>query len=241
MRKSKFTEEQIAFALRQAENGIKVEEVCRKLGVTEQTFYRWKQKYGGLGVSEQRACAVIEFPRATCRYVSTRRDDTLLRMRIREIARARVRYGYKRIHTLLRREGMIVNHKTVYRVYCEDGLNLRRKRPHRRIAAAHRSEQPVVTRIDECWSMDFVADALFNGQRFRSLTIVDNFSRESLAIPGTQGRGRRPCPRSSPCLRAVAETDQSRQWQRVHFKSTRQMGICEWCGIGFLPSWQAGR
>lgn len=133
-------------------------------------------------MSEPRAFAVIEFPRATCRYLSTRRDDTLLRMRIREIARARVRYGYKRIHTLLRREGMIVNHKTVYRVYCEDGLNLRRRRPRRRVAAAHRSEQPEATRIDDCWSMDFVADALFNGQRFRSLTIVDNFSRESLAI-----------------------------------------------------------
>lgn len=60
MRKSKFTEEQIAFALRQAENGIKVEEVCRKLGVTEQTFYRWKKKYGGLGVSELRRLRQLE-------------------------------------------------------------------------------------------------------------------------------------------------------------------------------------
>jgi putative transposase len=75
-------------------------------------------------------------------------------------------------------------------MYCEDGLNLRRKRPRRRVAAAHRSMQPVATQIDECWSMDFVADALFNGQRFRSLTIVDNFSRESLAIvPATSIRG----------------------------------------------------
>ena len=60
MRKSKFTEEQIAFALRQTENGIKVEEVCRKLGITEQTFYRWKKKYGGLGVAELRRLKQLE-------------------------------------------------------------------------------------------------------------------------------------------------------------------------------------
>jgi len=103
-------------------------------------------------------------------------------MRIREIARTRVRYGYKRIHTLLRREGMMVNHKKVYRIYCEDGLNLRRKRPRRRVAAAHRVERPMATRIDECWSMDFVSDGLISGRRFRALTIVDNFSRECPAI-----------------------------------------------------------
>lgn len=84
-------------------------------------------------------------------------------MRIREIARTRVRYGYKRIHTLLRREGMIVNHKKVYRVYCEDVLHLRRRRSRRRVAEAYRSTQPAVTRMEDCRSMDFVADALFNG------------------------------------------------------------------------------
>jgi len=133
-------------------------------------------------VSERRSCAMVDLNRSTCRYVSVRQDDTLLRLRIREIARVRVRYGYKRIHTLLCREGITVNHKKVYRIYCEEGLNLRRKRPRRRVAAAHRVLQPVATQIDECWSMDFVADSLFNGRRFRALTIVDNFSRESLAI-----------------------------------------------------------
>jgi putative transposase len=133
---------------------------------------------------------VILFPRSTCRYIPTKRDDTLLLIRIRDIAMARVRYGYWRIYTLLRREGFLVNHKKVYRLYCEAGLNLRRKRPHRRVAAAHRCERPLATQIDECWSMDFVADALFNGRRFRALTIVDNFSRESLAIvPGQALKG----------------------------------------------------
>lgn len=137
-------------------------------------------------VSARKACMAVALARSTYVYRARSGDDTLLRMRIREIARTHVRYGYKRIHTLLRREGLIVNHKKVYRVYCEDGLHLCRRRPRRRVAAAHRFAQPAVTRIDDCWSMDFVADALFNGQRFRSLTIVDNFSRESLAIVPAQ-------------------------------------------------------
>ena len=76
----------------------------------------------------------------------------------------------------------MVNHKKVYRIYCEDGLNLRRKRPRRRVSAAHRVERPMATQIDECWSMDFVSDGLIHVRRFRALTIVDNFSRECPAI-----------------------------------------------------------
>ncbi len=87
-----------------------------------------------------------------------------------------------RIHTLLRREGWLINHKKTHRIYVEEGLNLRRKRPRRRVSAAHRMERPCVTGIDECWSMDFVADELFNGRRIRALTVLDNYSRESLAI-----------------------------------------------------------
>ncbi len=94
----------------------------------------------------------------------------------------RVRYGYRRICVLLRREGWTVNYKRVYRIYCEEGLNLRRKRPRRRVSAAHRAERTKATAVNECWSMDFVSDALFNGQRFRALTIVDNFSRECVWI-----------------------------------------------------------
>jgi putative transposase len=103
-------------------------------------------------------------------------------MRINEIAAVRVRYGYKRIHVLLRREGWKINHKRVYRIYCEEGLNLRSKRPRRRVSAAHRIKVPVAVGINESWSMDFVTDSLFNGRRFRSLTVVDNYSRECLVI-----------------------------------------------------------
>jgi len=83
---------------------------------------------------------------------------------------------------LLRREGWPVNHKRVYRIYCEEELNLRAKRPKRRVSAAHRVKLPPATAINESWSMDFVTDSLFNERRFRSLTVVDNYSRQCLAI-----------------------------------------------------------
>lgn len=103
-------------------------------------------------------------------------------MRIREIAAVRVRYGYQRIHILLRREGWMINRKRVYRLYKLEGLNLRSKRPRRHVSAAHRERVPGATAANDQWSMDFVADALFNGTRIRALTVVDNFTRRSLAI-----------------------------------------------------------
>ncbi|EKP0952008.1 IS3 family transposase, partial [Salmonella enterica subsp. enterica serovar Infantis] len=90
--------------------------------------------------------------------------------------------GCPRIHIQLRREGWPVNHKKTHRIYCLEGLNLRRKRPRRHVSAARRQQRPVLTHVDQCWSMDFVSDNLFNGRRFRALTVVDNFSRECLAI-----------------------------------------------------------
>ena len=102
-------------------------------------------------------------------------------MRIKEIATTRVRYGYKRIHILLRREGWAVNHKRIYRIYREEGLNLRHKSRRKRISGT-RIPRDDVTQINECWAMDFVSDSLFNGKRFRALTIIDIFSRECLGI-----------------------------------------------------------
>ncbi len=125
---------------------------------------------------------MIGLHRSTLRYEEHRRDDRAVRKRILEIAETRIRYGHQRIHTLLKREGWPDNHKRTWRIYKEEGLNLRRKRPRRRVAAAHRSGRPETQAINECWSMDFVADQLFNGRRIRALTVVDNFSRECLAI-----------------------------------------------------------
>lgn len=133
-------------------------------------------------ISARHAVDLIGVSRSYFYYRHHPRDDRAERARIREIAESRVRYGMWRIHTLMRREGWIINHKKTHRIYCEEGLNLRRKRPRRSVAAAHRLERPVLSSVNECWSMDFVADSLFNGQRIRALTVVDNFSRECLAI-----------------------------------------------------------
>lgn len=128
-------------------------------------------------------------------------------MRIREIAVVRVRYGYKRIHVLLKREGWEINHKRVHRLYCEEGLNLRVKHKRKRPGATLRIPRQQAKGLNETWSMDFAADSLFNGSRFRVLTVVDNFSRECLAVEvGQSIRGeqvvavlnRLKCTRSVP-------------------------------------------
>jgi putative transposase len=133
-------------------------------------------------VSERRACAVVMLSRTVFHYLDHKRDDRAVRQRIREIAETRVRYGFPRIQILLRREGWGDNHKRTYRIYKEEGLNLRSKRPRRSKAAAHRQERPLLTGPHQCWSMDFVSDQLFDGRRFRALTLVDNYSRECLEI-----------------------------------------------------------
>lgn len=143
-----------------------------------------KERYG---VSERRACHVIRIHRRTQRYQTKRPEQTPLKHRIREIASTRVRYGYQRIHILLRREGWKVNHKRVYRLYREMGLSLRMKVPKRRRSARQRVEREAPGRKNHVWSMDFVSDALYNGQRFRALTVVDAFTRECLAIEVDQG------------------------------------------------------
>ena len=134
-------------------------------------------------ISINHCCALTLLCTSVYYYKSTGRGDELLRMRMKEIAATRVRYGFWRIFILLRREGFRDNHKRVYRVYCEEGLNLRNKRPRPCRSAAHRMPSPGnASRINECWSMDFVSDQLFNGSRFRALTVVDNYSRRCLAI-----------------------------------------------------------
>ena len=108
--------------------------------------------------------------------------DEPLKARMREIASTRVRFGFWRIYVLMRREGWKVNHKRIYRLYKAEGLNLRTKRPRRRKAAANRMDRIELTAPNQSWSMDFVSDALFDGKKFRALTVVDNFTRECLAI-----------------------------------------------------------
>ena len=134
-------------------------------------------------ISVSRCVKLVLLHKSVYYYKSNRRDDALLRMRIKEIASTRVRYGFWRIYILLRREGFMDNHKRVYRIYCEEGLNLRSKRPKRSRSASHRQpSEGNSSSLHECWSMDFVSDQLYNGTRFRALTVVDNYSRKCLAI-----------------------------------------------------------
>jgi len=133
-------------------------------------------------VSERRACRTIRCARATYRYRSDREPRTALRQRIREMAQTRVRYGYRKIRVLLNREGWAVGKHLVYRLYREEGLTLRHRPPRRRKAVVVRAHRPPVTRPNDVWSLDFVADQLVNGHRFRALTVVDVFTREGIAI-----------------------------------------------------------
>lgn len=133
-------------------------------------------------VSERQACDVLRTSRSCYRYQSTMDRQEELRIRLRDLAASRVSYGYRRLHILLLREGWDVNHKRVYRLYREEGLSLRRKTPRRRVSAARRIARPLPNDSNESWSMDFVSDQLYNGQPIRVLAIVDNYSRESLAL-----------------------------------------------------------
>jgi putative transposase len=133
-------------------------------------------------VSIRRACRAFPVERSTYHYRSRRAVQAELTERIKEIAATRVRYGYRRIHVLLRREGWPVNAKRVYRLYRENGLQLRNKTPKRRVKAKLRSDRQAATRSNETWAMDFVHDQLATGRKLRVLTIVDTFSRFSPAV-----------------------------------------------------------
>jgi putative transposase len=138
----------------------------------------------------KRACVLVLLHRSMWYYQSQARDDQAIRKRMREIAMTRVRYGLNRIHVLLQREGWKDSRNRVYRLYKLEGLNLRSKRPRRSRSSSHRLDRIEVSKTNQCWSMDFVADQLFDGRRFRALTVVDNYSRKCLNIyPGQSIKG----------------------------------------------------
>ena len=125
-------------------------------------------------VSQRRACRVFGFARTTVRYQSVADPQIAPRLRLCELATSRVGYGSRRLYILLRDEGWWVNHKRVYRIWREAGLGRRKKPPRRRVSCLKREVRPVASRKNECWRMDFVSDPLFDGQRIRVLTLVDN-------------------------------------------------------------------
>ena len=131
-------------------------------------------------LSQRRACGLMGLYRATCRYRKRRCEDERLRARLRELAEARRRFGYRRLQILLEREGWQVNHKRVYRLYVEEKLSLRRKRGRKRSLV--RQPLPAAVAANQMWSVDFMSDTLSSGRRFRTLNIVDDYTRECLAI-----------------------------------------------------------
>ncbi|MGQ4810801.1 IS3 family transposase [Agrobacterium vitis] len=239
MKASKFTEAQIAFVLKQAEDGTPIGEVCRKAGISDVTFYNWRKRYAGMMPSEmkrlrqleeenaklkrivadlsldkamlqdvlfkkalrpdgkrnlvdriktdwkvsiRRACAVLKIDRSLYVYKSKRGDQAELKLKIKDTCQTRVRYGYRRVHVLIRRDGWVVNPKRIYRLYKEMDLQLRNKVPKRRVKAKLRSDRTAATRSNDVWAMDFVHDQLATGRKIRVLTVVDTFSRFSPAV-----------------------------------------------------------
>jgi len=131
--------------------------------------------------SQRRACRVLGQGRSSCRYIPCRTTVQALLDDMLALATKRPRFGYRRIHLFLRRKGWRVNHKRVYRIYRTEGLAVRRRRRKRRGSSA-RAKLPVPTRVNERWSMDFVHDTLATGRKFRTLNVVDDLTREALAI-----------------------------------------------------------
>ncbi len=249
MRKSRFTEAEILTILKRAEAGEKVGAgalwaACRTYGISEQTYYRWKAKYGGMEtnhlhrlrqledenqrlkrivarvpacgwhdarqhrlegcagkkmvtpaarravvnylhdhhrLSQRRACQLTESARSMVRYHGHRAAMPLLHERLRALALARPRFGYRRLTILLRREFGAVNHKRVYRLYRQEGLQVRR-RARKRVARKDRIIPAAPQHAGEQWAMDFMRDTLADGRPFRTLNIVDACTRECLAI-----------------------------------------------------------
>lgn len=132
-------------------------------------------------LSQRRAARLIPVRIGTLRYQSVRDHQDALRQRLRELAAVRVRFGYRRLTVLLRREGWRVNAKRIYRLYGDEGLTVRTK-PRKKLASRARVPLPTPTRPNERWSMDFVSARTADGRWFRTLTVLDVYTRESLAL-----------------------------------------------------------
>ncbi|MDP3935781.1 MAG: IS3 family transposase [Alphaproteobacteria bacterium] len=238
MKRGRFSEEQIVKILKEQEPGYKVGDICRRHGIGEATFYKWKSKYSGMSVSdvhrlksleaenrrlktlladahldlailkdvnikkmvtpvarreavayvkisyaisERRACKSLSVDRSGIRYQSCRGTDEEVRDVLRRLSYERHRFGYRRLHQLLQRDGFTINHKKVYRLYREEGLQVKQRKGRKR-AVGTRMPLRKASRINQCWALDFVSDSFMDGRRFRILTVIDEYSRECLAL-----------------------------------------------------------
>jgi putative transposase len=133
------------------------------------------------GRSQRRICSLIGIQRSTYNYCPRQKNDEQLRQRLRELAQKHRRRGCPHLHRILRREKMVINHKRTERIYREENLSIRRKK-RKKTTAELRVQIPDAQRPNQQWAMDFMSDALFNGRRIRLLTLIDEYSRECLAI-----------------------------------------------------------
>src|SRR5665213_1895644 len=156
-------------------------------------------------VSERRACSALGADRASMRYRSLRPDDLAVRTRLRELASVRRRFGYRRLHILLRREGIVMNHKKLRGLYREERLQVRRRSSRKR-AVGTRAPMALPQGPNQRWSLDFLSDAFADGRRFPILAIVDDFTRECLALGSPPAASSMPsATRSSSAARAPAK------------------------------------
>jgi len=133
------------------------------------------------GLSKRQTTKLVNLNRSTSQYKPVKKNDDELRNRMKELAYKHKRYGSPRLHVLLKKEGQIINHKKTERIYKEEGLSLRRPTKKKRILPV-RVHMIAASRLNEVWSIDFMSDSLADGRRFRVLTIVDDFTRESPGI-----------------------------------------------------------
>ena len=139
-------------------------------------------------LTQRQACELVGACRGTVRYQSCRKNDETLIERIGQIAFEKRRFGYRRIHRTLKREGYRINHKKVFRIYQDLKLKVQRRKSRKR-ALGIRSVREVIHMPNECWSLDFVHDTLYNGRKIRLLTIIDEFTRECIDIVVDTGIG----------------------------------------------------
>ncbi len=177
-------------------------------------------------MSERRACSVVVVERMMVRYRSTRPDDAALRERLKALAHERRRFGYRRLHVLLRREGYVVNHKRLFRLYRQERLMVRRRGGRKR-AVGTRAPMMLPDGPNVRWSLDFVHDQLGDGRRLRVLAIVDDCTRECLAlVADTSISGVRVARELDRLVaaRGKPRNDRQRQWHRADLERHPALG-----------------
>lgn len=184
-------------------------------------------------MSERRACRLLGVDRTSVRYRATQPDDGALRERLRTLAQERRRFGHRRLHVLLRREGEVVNRKRVQRIYQEERLTVRRRGGRKRAVGTRRPiETPL--KINQRWSLDFVSDQMTDGRRFRILTVIDNCTRECLAlVADTSLSGQRVARELDAIIARRGRPDMIVSDNGTEYTSNAILGWADETGVGW--------